>query len=573
MNMKKLLSLLLTAMMLLTLISGSVFATAAEETAITPTFYTSAAEYLTANTGLHIVSATVKSANTTYTADGSTSLDWSQACFSNINVQTQMNVGEYTDSATGTTYPAAIEVIAEYEYATTIKKLVFYNIKWTGRLNNFNVSLSTDGQNWTKMFTISELSHAQAERYLEYAIPATYAETKWTHIKIDKTGSGWAQLNGVLTLTEDKEEGLVKTTHYQSTAGGAWANAWNLANAAQINQKGQAATGDSDAIPVYTSVKFDCLTEVTSMKFYLGPQGSRMRLATIYASDDGQSWKKIGTTAPGNDPYVANSYYVHTFETPFTAKYLKVEQAESLAAWDFSLLRVNVYGTPVHEGEFTKLDDAQHGVTCVCGEVIKADHVFDKTEQTKAPTCTEAGENKLTCTACGATKNETVAATGHNYDQKKVEETYLKDAATCTTKATYYYSCLCGEKSTDTFFEDGDVAHKFAEAFETSEGGHWHKCESCTATTMSEDHTFGDWTTVTEAGPTTDGSKERACSTCGYKETDTIPATGVETEAPTEEKAPTTNKQSGGCVVSVFDPMAILAIVSMAGVALTKKRK
>ena len=567
--MKKFLSVLLAALMLLTLLATSAFGAVAEETAITPTLYTSAAEYLAANKDLHVVYTTVTSGNTSYTADGSTSLDWSTAGFLNIHVQTQINVGEVKDSDGNVTHPAQVEVIAAYEAPTTVKKLVFYNNYWTGRLNNFNVSLSTDGTTWTKMFTIGGLSHAQAERYVEYTIPASYAETKWTHIKIDKTGTGWAQLNGVLTLTDAMPEGTVKTTHYQSTSD-VWANAWGGVNAAQINQKGQAESGDSDAIPVYTSVKFDCPTEVTSMKFYLGPQGSRMRVATIYASDDGQTWEKIETTAPGNDPYVANTVYVHTFGTPFTAKYVKVEQAVSLAPWDFSLLRTYVYGTPKHDGSFAKLDDAQHSKTCSCGEVIKEDHSFDKTEETKAPTCTVPGENTLTCTACGATKTAPVEASGHTFDQKVVDAKYLASEATCTAKATYYFSCTCGEKGSDTF-EDGEIVHKFQESFESTDESHWHKCENCTATTMSEAHVFGEWTTVTEAGPTTDGSKERTCTTCGYKATETIPATGAETE--TETVPPTDDKKESGCAGSLISPMAIIAVISMAGVALNKKKK
>lgn len=49
----------------------------------------------------------------------------------------------------------------------------------------------------------------------------------------------------------------------------------------------------------------------------------------------------------------------------------------------------------------------------------------------------------------------------HNFNLKKVEDTYLASAADCTHKATYYYSCECGEKGTETF-EVGELApHTF----------------------------------------------------------------------------------------------------------------
>ena len=39
----------------------------------------------------------------------------------------------------------------------------------------------------------------------------------------------------------------------------------------------------------------------------------------------------------------------------------------------------------------------------------------------------------------------------HVYDQTNTDEAYLKSAATCTAKAQYYYSCVCGRKGTATF--------------------------------------------------------------------------------------------------------------------------
>ncbi|MBE5737547.1 MAG: leucine-rich repeat domain-containing protein [Clostridiales bacterium] len=42
----------------------------------------------------------------------------------------------------------------------------------------------------------------------------------------------------------------------------------------------------------------------------------------------------------------------------------------------------------------------------------------------------------------------------HNFVEEITTSEYLKNKATCTTKATYYYSCACGAKSAD-FFEYG----------------------------------------------------------------------------------------------------------------------
>ena len=53
---------------------------------------------------------------------------------------------------------------------------------------------------------------------------------------------------------------------------------------------------------------------------------------------------------------------------------------------------------------------------------------------------------------CGIKKDEAA----HTYDQQLAEEAYLKSEATCSAKAVYYKSCVCGAKSNDTF-EYGEI--------------------------------------------------------------------------------------------------------------------
>ena len=69
-------------------------------------------------------------------------------------------------------------------------------------------------------------------------------------------------------------------------------------------------------------------------------------------------------------------------------------------------------------------------------------------------TCTD----KAVCSVCGMEYGE---LTPHVFDQKVTTEKYLASEATCTQKATYYYSCVCGEKGTETF-EYGELAEHTA---------------------------------------------------------------------------------------------------------------
>ncbi len=49
----------------------------------------------------------------------------------------------------------------------------------------------------------------------------------------------------------------------------------------------------------------------------------------------------------------------------------------------------------------------------------------------------------------------------HAFTEEVVEAKFLKDAATCTTKAVYYKSCACGESGTETFETGSALGHDF----------------------------------------------------------------------------------------------------------------
>ncbi len=84
--------------------------------------------------------------------------------------------------------------------------------------------------------------------------------------------------------------------------------------------------------------------------------------------------------------------------------------------------------------------------------------------------------------------NEYGNAAAHDYDKKVAEDTYKKTDATCTAKATYYYSCECGAKGTNTF-ESGEMldhiydrqvtteTYKVSDATCTAKATYYYSCE------------------------------------------------------------------------------------------------
>ncbi|MCL1952557.1 MAG: DUF6273 domain-containing protein [Oscillospiraceae bacterium] len=114
----------------------------------------------------------------------------------------------------------------------------------------------------------------------------------------------------------------------------------------------------------------------------------------------------------------------------------------------------------------------------LCGEAI-AGHAFGAWVEDAAPTHTAAGSRHRECTVCGYTETQAIAAVGHT----------------------------------------------FGGAWQKNASGHWQVC-SCGATSDVAGHAFGAWAEDTAPTATTEGTKHRDCTVCGYREDGTIPATG-----------------------------------------------
>ena len=102
----------------------------------------------------------------------------------------------------------------------------------------------------------------------------------------------------------------------------------------------------------------------------------------------------------------------------------------------------------------------------------------------------------------------------------------LEEGKTYTVKVADYNG---KNISTDTFTvepENPGHTHSFSSEWKSDSTNHWHEC-ACGEKSDIAVHTYGEWTVTKEATATEKGSKERACSVCGYKETSSIAATGT----------------------------------------------
>ena len=182
-------------------------------------------------------------------------------------------------------------------------------------------------------------------------------------------------------------------------------------------------------------------------------------------------------------------------------------------------------------GEWVSNGDGTH--TRVCANDNK--HIETKACHGGKATCTA----KAICEDCGKAYGEMAA---HTFTAKSTVSRYLKRAATCTEKSEYYVSCAgCGLSSKGTasevVFTGSALGHSLTEwsviteVTCTTNGTQERHCTRCdykqTRTVVAKGHSYGLWNVTKKVGCITDGEQSRECSVCGNKETKTIAATGV----------------------------------------------
>ena len=218
-----------------------------------------------------------------------------------------------------------------------------------------------------------------------------------------------------------------------------------------------------------------------------------------------------------------------------------------------------------HSASDWKSDNTDHWKECTvvgCGVIIegsKAAHTAGEWIIDTPATATTSGSKHKECTVCGYTMaTETIPATGggehtHSYgsewkndadnhwhecscgDKKDTAahtagEWIIDTPATATADGTKHKECtICGyTMATETIpaTGGGEHTHSYGSEWKNDADNHWHEC-SCGDKKDTAAHTAGEWIIDTPATATTDGSKHKECTVCGYTMTiETIPATG-----------------------------------------------
>lgn len=199
-----------------------------------------------------------------------------------------------------------------------------------------------------------------------------------------------------------------------------------------------------------------------------------------------------------------------------------------------------------------------HAATCehINEKASYGAHEWGNPVVLKNPSCSEAGSRKLTCSVCGATKTETISATGHDYATEwSNDETYHWHASkcehlglkgsfephtwdsgvvtvepTCTTEGSATYTCsVCGAKKAVAV-----PCHTFATTWTSNDYYHWHAatCEHTSEKTALEEHSWGS--IVKNAN----GTITYTCKICGKTVTESVSsAVSMITAGPGEDSS------------------------------------
>ena len=171
------------------------------------------------------------------------------------------------------------------------------------------------------------------------------------------------------------------------------------------------------------------------------------------------------------------------------------------------------------------------GYTEVIRTLPTTDHEWGPGTVVTQPTCSSAGWTEYTCKNCSTVKRTSIAPLDHDFDVEITKQ------ATCKDYGEKIYTCkICGKKLTDaipkTSNHDWSGDYVSTKAPTCIERGEMTlSCTICgevldTKTTATISHKY-EWVTTKEATEAEDGLKEYKCKTCGnVTNSEVIPKTG-----------------------------------------------
>ena len=180
--------------------------------------------------------------------------------------------------------------------------------------------------------------------------------------------------------------------------------------------------------------------------------------------------------------------------------------------------------------------------------IPKGEHVWDNGTVTQPATCVNSGVKTFGCINCTATKEETIEAQGHDFDnwmkldEKQHQRVCKKDSshieqenhlwgdavttkvATCVEAGSCAYTCsVCGATKVETVNAKG---HSYGAWTKLNNNEHQRVCINNPAHVEKANHVWNSDVITTEAKCETAGVRTYTCTACNATKTETINALG-----------------------------------------------
>ncbi len=196
-----------------------------------------------------------------------------------------------------------------------------------------------------------------------------------------------------------------------------------------------------------------------------------------------------------------------------------------------------------HEHTFSDVwssNETHHWYSASCEHTSEknnyTEHNWDDGVVTTEPTTENKGTKTFACQTCGTTKTEDIPKLEeihyHVYNIQNTDSQFIKSEATCTEKAVYFYSCLCGLQGTEIFQYGSSKGHNYDIA---NIAWAWNEYESASATVACTEN-CGHTETLT-AVITSEITAPVSCTIDGIKlHTATVELDGIAYTNQTSEK-------------------------------------
>lgn len=266
---------------------------------------------------------------------------------------------------------------------------------------------------------------------------------------------------------------------------------------------------------------------------------------TIYRSTYSSSWfgssfgsyTSVGTATTNSytDSSVTNNTK-YKYKVTVTMNGTESDQSQESAEITASLPCQHTWDSGKETTKATCTEAGVKTYTCSACKATRTEtipakgHSYTTETVTKKATCTEAGEKSAFCTGCWTTVKETIPALGHNYDAGVVTT-----QPTCENPGVKTFTCAnnCGVNKTETI---NALGHKYDSGVITTPatcentGVKTFTCANCkgtlTETIKATGHKFSNATVTKQPTCEDTGIKTGTCTVCKKTTDEKIPALG-----------------------------------------------